>query len=197
PPDFHRVDRMRPELTPSGRMHPMFRFGPDEGENERIWVRLAPMYWFSTKYRIKPLAEVLARYPDPTVKAELRHPLIVQQFVGTGRSMFFGIDETWRWRRGDDESKFENFWVQTLRYLSRGRSTRTDLKLDRQTPYRVGEKIKVMVSFPDNNPGGAAKQPGPKLDEKTKVEVTVVHVPPDAKDKQESAPLKLQLAKLE
>jgi hypothetical protein len=199
PPEVPRVDRMRPKLTPAGRMHPIFRFGPDEGENLAIWQRLTPMYWFSSKYRPKPLAEVLAvhegenaDFKDPN--SDGKHPLVVQQFAGSGRSMFFGFDETWRWRKGDDESKFNNFWIQTMRYLSRGRSMRTELKLDRQTPYQVGEKIKVTVRFPENSPG-AGNPLGPKVDVTTKVKVIVEHTASEGKESE--PPRTIELAKAE
>jgi len=77
---------------------------------------------------------------------------VVQQFVGAGRSMFFGFNETWRWRWREDEANFNKFWVQTVRYLAVGRLGRIDLRLDRQTPYRRGEPIKVTVRFPDDSP---------------------------------------------
>ncbi len=199
PAEMLRVDQLRPELTPAGKGHPIFRFSPDEGESLRTWSRLTPMYWNSSRYRIKPLAEVLAVHPrDKAVHREPnqdeRHPLVVQQFVGTGRSMFFGFDETWRWRLREDESKFNTFWIQTMRYLSRGRTTRTDLRLDRQTPYRMGEEIKVTVRFPDNVSGG--NPDAPKLDDTTKVKVTVTYLPPDEK-KEESIVSQLTLAKVE
>src|SRR5207245_1010869 len=131
-----RTDRLKPELTPSGRVHPIFKFANDDAENAQVWQRLSPMYWTSSHYRIKPLAEVLAVHPSLKAEGPLmpnqdsRLPLVVQQYVGTGRSMFFGFDETWRWRLREDESKFNHFWVQVMRYLSRGRSNRTDLRLD-------------------------------------------------------------------
>ena len=182
-------------------MHPIFRFSPDEGENLAIWQRLSPMYWYSSKYKFKPAAEVLAVHPKE--KAEFKdrdgnglHPLVVQQFVGTGRSMFFGFDETWRWRK-DDEAKFNAFWIQTMRYLSRGRSTRTDLRLDQQTPYPLGKPIKITVQFPDNTPGGG-NQPGPKLNDKTEVKVTVEYKPTGAKETpREGAVETITLAKVE
>lgn len=169
-----RVERLRLELTPIGKLHQVFRLVNDEFENQAIWQRLQPMYWFATGYRIKPLAEVLAVHP--TLKAQVaepgqdpRHPLAVQQFVGSGRTMFFGFDETWRWRFREDEVRFNDFWVQTIRYLSRTRITRTELRLDRQTAYRLGEPIKVTVRFPDNLPlpgKDPAGKEGPKLDVK-------------------------------
>jgi hypothetical protein len=201
PEPANRAERLRPELTPLGRMHQIFRFHPDEAENLAIWQRLAPMYFYSRGYRLKPLAEVLAVHP--TEKAAVQRgphqdnhlPLVVQQFVGSGRSMFFGFDETWRWRLKEDEPRYIHFWVQTIRYLSRGRSTRTDLRLDRQTPYRLGEPIKVTVRFPDNLPGGA---PGVKPGPPTEVRVTVEYRAGDNKDGPKEPEVQtLQLAKVE
>lgn len=198
PPDVARVDQMRPELTPVGRLHPIFRFSPDEGASLAIWSRLTPMHWNSTGYRLKPLAEVLAVAPG-NEPIEKRHALAVQQYVGTGRSMFFGFDETWRWRLREDESKFNNFWIQTVRYLSRGRSLQTNLRLDKQTPYKLGEPIKITVTFPESSQGGD----GPKVNEKD-VKITVQYLPPDAKEREkdkekdkEGEVHSLQLAKVE
>jgi hypothetical protein len=66
--------------------------------------------------------------------------------------MFFGFDETWRWRFREKERYFNQFWIQTVRYLSRSRLGRVELRLDRQIPYRRGEPIKIMVRFPDDSP---------------------------------------------
>ena len=48
--------------------------------------------------------------------------------------------------------RFNQFWIQTVRYLARSRLGRVELRLDRQTPYRRGEPIKIMVRFPDDAP---------------------------------------------
>jgi hypothetical protein len=166
-----RVERLRLELTPVGRHNPIFRFVPKESENQELWQKLAPMYWWATGFKLKPLAEVLAVHP--TAKADVpgnrtdgRLPLAVHQFVGSGRALFYGFEETWRWRFREDESRYGHFWIQTLRFLARGRSNRTDLRLDRQTPYRVGEPIKVTVRFPENMP-----LPGDKQKPEVKVRV--------------------------
>src|SRR5262249_57882006 len=78
--------------------------------------------------------------------------LVLQQLVGAGRSMFFGFDETWRWGFRENQSRFNDFWIQAIRYLARDRLGRIDLRLDRQTPYRRGEPIKITVRFPDDAP---------------------------------------------
>ena len=75
---------------------------------------------------------------------------MLQQFAGSGRCMFFGCDETWRWNWRDDQAYYNQFWIQTVRYLARSRLGKIELRLDRQTPYRRGEPIKVMVRFPDD-----------------------------------------------
>src|SRR5205807_1880887 len=93
------------------------------------------------------------------------HPLVVHQFVGAGRSMFFGFDESWRWRFREGEVYFNQFWIQTVRYLARSRSGRVELRLDRQTPYRRGDPIKVLVRFPDDAP-----PPPPQTEVKVVVE---------------------------
>src|SRR5262249_8642028 len=86
----------RPELTPLGLAHPIFRLDPNEKKSQEIWSNLRELYWHPEAYRAKRAAEVLAVHPE--VKAEGGKgnlPLVVQQFVGAGRSMFFGFNETW------------------------------------------------------------------------------------------------------
>lgn len=163
-PDAARSEGYRPVQTSLGRMHPIFRFSPDEAENTGIWNKLAEMYWFADGYRLQPLAEVLAVHPKkraaepgrPGAGGDERHPLVVQHFVGSGRCLFVGFDETWAWGFREDQLRFNQFWIQTVNYLARNRLGRIDLRLDRQTPYRRGEPIKVMVRFPDDQPPPAA-----------------------------------------
>jgi aerotolerance regulator-like protein/VWA domain-containing protein/von Willebrand factor type A domain-containing protein len=148
-------------LTGLGQQHPIFRFATEDADNAAIWNQLAPLHFAAAGYRVKPAAEVLATHP--VLKArhspgeeESLHPLAVQSFVGAGRTMFFGFDETWRWRFRENEPRFNQFWLQTINYLSRTRLGRVDLHLDRQTPYRRNEPIRVTVRFPDDSPAPAA-----------------------------------------
>jgi hypothetical protein len=145
---------------------------PDERENLAIWQKLAPMYWWSESYRPKPLAEVLAVHPrikgtDLGARSSGldQHPLIVQQYLGGTRSMFFGFDESWRWRFREDEVRFNQFWTQAVRYLARGKLSRTELRPDRQSKYQIGEPIKLTVRFADST----------VLQGDTKVIVTIEH----------------------
>jgi hypothetical protein len=162
----------RLELTPAGRMHPMFRFSPDEHESDEIWSKLREMYWYADGYQAKRAAEVLAVHPKVRRAAAVegggaadRHPLVVQHFVGAGRAMFLGFDETWRWGFRENQLRFNQFWVQAVRYLARTRPGRIELRLDRQTPYRRGEPMKIMVRFPEE-----AQPPDPHTDVKVVME---------------------------
>ena len=161
-PDVQRAEGYRLETTPVGRVHPIFRFTPEEKENDEIWSRLKEMFWYAEGYVPKRAAEVLAVHPkakradkqgkDGDSTAIDKHPLVIQHFVGSGRCMFFGFSETWRWGFREDQLRYNQFWIQTMRYLARSRLGRIDLKLDRQTHYRRGEPIKVTVRFPDDSP---------------------------------------------
>jgi hypothetical protein len=169
-PEAGRTVGYRPELTPIGRLHPIFRFSPDEKDSLDIWDRLRELYWWSEGYTPKRAAEILAVRPrggaGPNADgAGLGQPLAVQQFVGAGRCMFFGFNESWRWRFREQELHYNQFWIQTIRYLARSRLGRVDLRLDRQTPYRRGEPIKMTVRFPDDSP-----PPGPETEVRVMVE---------------------------
>jgi uncharacterized membrane protein len=157
--DDEPVSEFRPEPTIAGRLHPALRLNPDEAENAAIWGRLPPLHWCSRCYGAKPGTEVLAvqsamksSQEARRTEAEERHPLIVQQFIGAGRVLFFGFDQTWRWRFRNTESLYNQFWLQTVRFLARSRSQHVELSLDRQTPYRRGDPIQLTVRFPEDAP---------------------------------------------
>ena len=156
PEDSPITEPYQPLLTPAGRTHPLFRFNTDHAESDRIWNRLQPMYWYSKGYRRKPAAEVLAVHKERLAEAgpgRENHPLVLQQFVGAGRVLFLGFDETWRWRWRADEEQFNKFWLQAVRVLARSRRGKIELKLkDGSGPYRRDDRITVKVRFPDDAP---------------------------------------------
>src|SRR5207244_3259482 len=97
-------------------------------------------------------------------------PLTVQHFAGAGRAMFFGFDESWRWRLREDEGRYNQFWIQAVKYLARTRLGRVELRTDKQVPYRQGEPIRVTVRFPDDVP---------PPDDKAPVQVTAEYIAPN------------------
>jgi hypothetical protein len=81
---------------------------------------------------------------------------VLQQFVGAGRVIFLGFDETWRWRWRADEEQFNRFWMQAVRVLARSRRGRVELKLEPGGgPYRRDDRVTVKVRFPDDAPAPA------------------------------------------
>ena len=151
----------RPKLTPFGQTHPLFRLATDETANARVWAGLRPLLWAASGYKRKLSAEVLAVHPDRPAEGfpGENHPLVLQQFVGGGRVVFFGFDETWRWRFRTGEEKFNLFWLQSVRVLARNRVNRAELRTDKQTAYRRDEPIRLTVRFPDDAPAPAADVP--------------------------------------
>jgi Aerotolerance regulator N-terminal/von Willebrand factor type A domain len=157
PPADGIKEGFRPKLTPAGQGHPVFRFDTDEVKNAEIWAQLQPLYWSAKGYRRKLAAEVLAVHPDRPAEAapggakDENHPLVLQQFVGAGRVMFIGFDDTWRWRLRQDEVHFNQFWIQAVQSLARGRVGRIEVRTDRKT-YRRDDPARVTVRFPDDAP---------------------------------------------
>ena len=156
----------RPTLTPYGRTHPLFRFGASEAESAKVWAELKPLYWSASGYKRKLTAEVLATHPERPGEGaggEL-HPLVLQQFAGSGRVLFFGFDETWRWRFRADEERYNQFWTQAIRALAKDRVSRAELRPDRQTAYRRGEPIRLTARFPDDAPAPAGNSVRVRVD---------------------------------
>jgi uncharacterized membrane protein len=153
-------DGYRPLLTPVGQQHPVLRFVGEDAQNIEVWQQLSPLYFAASRFSAKPTSEVLATHPQLAARNSKStnvdqgglHPLIVQQFVGNGRVLFFGFNETSRWRFREAEIRFNQFWLQTVQYLARNKVGRVDLHLDKQTPYRRNEPIRVTVRFPDDAP---------------------------------------------
>jgi Mg-chelatase subunit ChlD len=153
----------QPRLTPAGRLHPLFRFAADEAESARIWNQLLPpLYWAATGYRRKPLTNVLAVHPQLPADGGARgenHPLVIQQFAGAGPVLFFGFDDTWRWRYRNNEEHFDRFWMQAMRVLARSRVRRPELRVAPKAEFRRDEKITVQVRFPIEAPAPAGDAP--------------------------------------
>ncbi|VTR94800.1 Uncultured bacterium genome assembly Metasoil_fosmids_resub OS=uncultured bacterium PE=4 SV=1: BatA: VWA_2: VWA_2: DUF1355 [Gemmata massiliana] len=156
------VEGFRPRWTATGRQHPLFLLSPDEGESNRVWNQFQELFWFAKGYRPKPLTRVLATHPARRADggaADENHALIVQQFVGNGPVLFFGFDDTWRWRFRNDEENFDRFWMQTMRVLSRSRVRRPEVRVEPKTEFRRDEKVTVQVRFPVEAPAPAGSAP--------------------------------------
>jgi hypothetical protein len=148
------VASFRPKLTAEGRVHPIFRFGDDEAASGRIWENLPELNWYFEAPRKQPVALVLAEHP--TVAGRNGNvPLIAYQFLGSGKTMFHAIDDTWLWRKRVGDRYFGRFWLQTIRFLARSKiagQKGAELTTDRLR-YQRQQPIQVRVRF--TNPGQA------------------------------------------
>ncbi|VAX41190.1 hypothetical protein MNBD_PLANCTO02-2861 [hydrothermal vent metagenome] len=112
-------------ITPDGEREKMFRFSSNRIGNRSIWKTL-PGHTWGILGEAKPGATVLATalLPDvkPTLKSERTSALIVQQNYGLGKTMWIGIESTWRWRFRVGDSYHHRFWGQLCRWAALNRA---------------------------------------------------------------------------
>ncbi|MSR44315.1 MAG: hypothetical protein EXS15_03025 [Phycisphaerales bacterium] len=106
---------------------------------------------------LKPTAEVLARAQPVSGGQAL--PLVISMRFGAGLVVYVGTDETWRWRHGIGETYQERFWIQFIRYLSRG-AAQSDgkafrLVIEPKQP-EVGSQVLIRVDIQDPQAGNLA-----------------------------------------
>jgi hypothetical protein len=138
--------------TPLGLQSPAFQLGDSVAETEQVWHSLAPLYWLYEIDDLKPAAQVLATGMSIPPSALHTPPsAIIFHYVAAGRVLFHAIDSTWRWRIGAGDVYFARYWVQTVRFLARGKLTSgrgAQLNADRRE-YSRGEDVQLRVRFLD------------------------------------------------
>ena len=137
----------RLRLTPEGQMHPIMQLAKLPRENLGTWANLPRLFWYYPALRPKPGADVLAVHPE----ARNEHgnlPLIALQFCGAGRSMFVGLDSSWRWRFAVGDRYFYRFWAQAVRFLGAGRLLRPSnaITTDKDR-YTVSQTVNIAASL--------------------------------------------------
>ncbi len=144
------ITSFRPSLTVEGRSSPIFRFGDDEVTSARIWANLPELFWYLEAPRKKPAAIVLAEHPTQT-GSDGPLPLMLYQFVGSGKAMFNAVDDTWRWRFRVGDKYFGRYWIQTIRFLARSKllgQRQAELQTDRRR-YQRNDPVLIRVRFPN------------------------------------------------
>lgn len=144
--------------TVEGEGSPIFRFDDDEAANAEIWSNLPEHYWYFRAPRKQPAAFVLAELP-PAVSGSTPVPLLLYQYVGSGKSMFVGVDDTWRWRLGVGDRYFGRFWVQALRFMARSRlqaDREAELTTDRRV-YRDQQSVQLRLRYGTMTAGASAR----------------------------------------
>ncbi|MGH8048263.1 MAG: hypothetical protein ACREKL_13555 [Chthoniobacterales bacterium] len=133
------------KLTTMGEYSPLLRLSDDTLENRQIWNSFPGVRWTARVAGARPMAQVFLvdTNTDHAVAGE-PNPVLAQQTYGQGAVMYFGFDETYRWRSHLGEKFYSKIWNQIIQNFSLerqlGASTRTQLKVDRPE-YMVGEKV--------------------------------------------------------
>ena len=148
------ITAFRPVLTAEGHSNPIFRFGDDEARSNLIWGGLPELQWYFAAPRKKPAAVVLAEHPT-IAGGEGPLPLMLYQILGSGKTMFHAVDDTWRWRFRVGDRYFGRFWTQTIRFLARSKilgQKKAEIQTERKR-YLRSQPIEIKVRFP--NPADA------------------------------------------
>ena len=141
--------------TQEALFHPSTRLSSNPDRNREIWAELPGVYWSFPVARVKPGATVLLQHSNPAFMVSARpRPLLAYQFYEGGRTLFLGVDESWRWRgvRGGQEV-CQRFWMQILRTLTEGRlrgDSRNMVMSDRDV-YNLGDVIRLSAFVQDES----------------------------------------------
>jgi len=129
-------------LTPQGRESAVFQFDADPIESARIYGKLPGFYWFSAVTKAKSAARVLAVHPYVKGVDDKNLPVVVTQFVGSGRTMFNGVDSLWRWRWRNGDKYLATFWLQTINFLKPPK-----VSLNVKPDYALAEPVRILLRF--------------------------------------------------
>jgi hypothetical protein len=134
-------------LTRTGEQSPYLQMDPDPVVNREIWDRFPGVRWVAPISRVKPGAEVLLVDPRPESSGRYGMlPVFAMQGFGSGTCVYFGTDETYRWRSRTGEKYYSILWGQIMQSLSlqllEGASTLTQLRTDRRQ-YAVGDTVHI------------------------------------------------------
>ena len=129
----------------------------EKGSGTNFWSRFAGFFGYFAVKNVKPTATLLASTSSPeTMGKDESGALIVEQFYGAGRVLYFGSGELWRLRRVEERA-FEQLITKVLRYVAQGRlqreSDRGTLATDKQR-YSMGSmaQLRITASDPQLNP---------------------------------------------
>jgi uncharacterized membrane protein len=134
------------EPTGAGLESPVMRLASDPGKNAELWRSLPRLKGYAVAVEKKRGETVLARGPAGAA-------MLVAQEYGSGRSMAFMADTTWRWWRsvGGREDLHKRFWRQLVLWLAhrdgRGEGS-VRLKLPKPV-YEPGEAVRMRAEVLD------------------------------------------------
>lgn len=145
-----------PSLEDPANPHEVVRLVPDARVNRELWEDeggLSGFYWYCPVVRAKPGAQVLLRHPEDA-NANGRYPILVAGWFPSGRTLFVGFDETWRWQYRYGTRYHERFWRNAIRWvaLSRLRSGDRRIQVDTlKSRYDLDERVTLEARVLDED----------------------------------------------
>lgn len=134
-------------LTPAGARSPLLRLSENAAANTALWKNFSGVRWTAKVARARPGAEVLLVDPSPTrATPSGPGPVLARQRFGRGEVMYFGFNETYRWRSELGGKYYAQIWSQIFQALSlerlSGASKQVQLRVDRPE-YQLGERVVI------------------------------------------------------
>jgi len=96
--------------------------------------------------QIKPTTELLAVTTTNEPGGGAPFPLVMLMQFGSGSVAYVATDEFWRWRHGQGERLYEQFWIQLLRALGRNRE-QVDVSGTRLVISPIAPKVGQPIRF--------------------------------------------------
>ncbi len=107
-------ERPAVHLTPATLVEKIdaMQLGDEMETNEHRWEQLPAFF------RFLPVAKLKSNSRALLVESDSGAAVLTESRVGAGRTLFFGANETWRWRYKVGERDQDRFWLQLIRYAA-------------------------------------------------------------------------------
>jgi len=132
-------------LTPAGENSPMLRLSIDAEKNRKAWREFPGVHWTAPVAGSRAGAQVLLE-DTRNHTADGFRPVVATMPFGQGTVLYFGIDETYRWRSKSGERFYSAIWNQIIQRFALERrmaiSDRIQLKSEHDD-YTSGDVVRV------------------------------------------------------
>ncbi|MFT4541811.1 MAG: hypothetical protein ACI841_000861 [Planctomycetota bacterium] len=151
------TQEFRPVLENPLAPHEIVRLHEDLNLNRKLWEDrdgLSGFYWYAPVVDAKPGAQVLLRHPHDSSRSGERNPILVVGYYPSGRTMYLGVDSTWRWRKRYVDRYHERFWRNAVRWLALGRLKGGDRRFNLEplrASYGLDERVVLEARILDED----------------------------------------------
>ncbi|QDV08581.1 hypothetical protein Poly30_41340 [Planctomycetes bacterium Poly30] len=156
--DAPTEDEYRYTLEEPAAPHEIVRLEGDLEVNRTLWEAprgLKGFFWHFPVLGAKPGSQVLLRHSTiSTANPGERDPLLVVGYYPSGRTMFLGIEASYRWRNRYGYRYYEAFWRNALRWLALGRMRSGDRRFELEalrSEYDISERVTLEARVLDED----------------------------------------------